>query len=147
MSTDTSGEPYARARAVLRYSWIVLGVVSLLVGWVLFSRWQENRAIEQRAREKKREENQHTFEMLGGNQFEILQFYASPGVIRRGQTTELCYGVSNAKTVRLEPPSDGVWPSLSRCVEVAPRRDTTYTLIAEDAGGHARTATLSVKVH
>jgi len=66
--------------------------------------------------------------MLGGNRFEILHFYASPGVIRRGQTAQLCYGVSGAKTVRLEPQPNAVWPSFSRCVDVSPSKDTSYTV-------------------
>jgi len=84
--------------------------------------------------------------MLGGNQFAILNFYASPGEIRRGETAQLCYGVSNAKTVRIEPQTSAVWPSYSRCVDVAPKKDTTYTLTAEDAAGHIKTATVTVKV-
>ena len=130
----------------LRYSWIVLGVAALFVGWVFFSRWQVNRRIEQRALDRKRAEDQRAVEMLGGNRFEILHFYASPGIIRRGETAQLCYGVSNAKTVRLEPQPHAVWPSFSRCVDVAPNKDTSYTLTAEDAGGHSKTATLMVQV-
>ncbi len=118
----------------------------LFVGWIFFSRWQENTQIERRALDKKRAEDRRAVEMLGGNRFEILQFYASPGIIRRGETAQLCYGVSNAKTVRLEPQTNEVWPSFSRCVDVAPSKDTIYTLTAEDAGGHSKTATLMVQV-
>ncbi len=102
------------------------------MGWTFFSRWQENHRInhriEQRALDKKRAENQRTVEMFGGDRFEILHFHASPGIIRRGETAQLCYGVSNAKTVRLEPQSDAVRPSFSRCLDVAP---------SKDAGGHS----------
>ena len=58
--------------------------------------------MEQRLKENARTEAAHTFETLGGDRFEILNFYAVPGVIRRGDSAQLCYGVSNAKTVRLE---------------------------------------------
>ena len=37
------------------YSWAVLGIVALLVGWILFSRWYENRAIENRAKQERTE--------------------------------------------------------------------------------------------
>src|SRR5207244_7231381 len=86
------------------------------------------RRFEQRALDRKRAQDQRTVEMLGGNRFEILHFYASPGVIRRGQTAQLCYGVSGAKTVRLEPQPNAVWPSFSRCVDVCPSYDTSYTV-------------------
>ena len=70
-----------------------------------------------------------------------------PPLIRRGETAQLCYGVSNAKTVRIEPrPACGVWPSLARCVEVAPTKDTAYSLTAEDGKGNTKTATVEVKV-
>ncbi len=146
MPSGSDGKPSASVRRFLRYSWFVVVVALFFVGWEFFSRRQENRQIEQRALDKKRAEDQRAIEALGGNRFEILQFYASPGVIRRGETAQLCYGVSNAKTVRLEPQSNAVWPSFSRCVDVAPSKDTTYTLTAEDTGGHSKTATLVVQV-
>lgn len=131
----------------LRYTWFIHVAVLLVVGWIFFSRWDENRRLEERALEKKRAEDRYTFEMLGGNRFEILQFYASPGIIRRGETSQLCYGVSNTKTVRIEPrPASGVWPSLNRCVEVAPAKDTTYTLTATDAAGQSKTSSVTVQV-
>ncbi len=129
-------------RNPLLYSSLALAAVLLSVGWVFFSRWQENREIERRAEEKKAAADRRMVEALGGDRFEILSFYASPGVIRRGETSQLCYAVSNAKKVRLEPQSSPVWPSYSRCVDVSPARDTTYTLTAEDAAGHTKSATL-----
>ncbi len=124
----------------------LFGLAILYVGWVFFSRWQENREIEEKAAAQKRAEDQRAVEMLGGNSFDILAFYASPGTIRRGETAKLCYGVSGAKSVRLEPQSDPVWPSYSRCVTVSPQKDTSYTLTAEDSAGHTKTATLLVQV-
>jgi hypothetical protein len=73
-------------------------------------------------------------------------FYANPGAIRRGESAQLCYGVANAKAVKLEPQSNPVWPSLSRCVEVAPAKTTIYTLTIEDAAGNTKSQTLEVKV-
>ncbi|MBI3663362.1 MAG: hypothetical protein HY234_09970 [Acidobacteria bacterium] len=139
-------QPKAGIRRFSNYGWFVVGVAVLYAGWMFFSRWQENRQIEQRLLEKQRAEAQRGFEIMGGNRFEILQFYASPGRIRRGETSQLCYGVSNAKTVRIEPPSAAVWPSLSRCFDVAPNKDTTYILTAVDAAGNTRSATVAVNV-
>ncbi len=151
MSAGSAPKPGGGHRNFIIVSWLlVLGVALVYLGWVFFSRWQDNREIEERAAARqraKRADDQRTVEMLGGNRFDILAFYASPGVIRRGDTAQLCYGVSNAKSVRLEPQSDPVWPSYSRCVTVSPRKTTTYTLTAEDSEGHTKTATVLVQVH
>jgi hypothetical protein len=125
-------------------------IAALVVGWILFSRWQENRSIERRAREertaKQKEQDRITLEQLGGKELAIQNFYASPAVAHRGETVQLCYGVANAKTVTLEPQSNPVWPSYARCVNVTPAKTTTYTLTVADAAGHTITQTLEVKV-
>jgi hypothetical protein len=146
MFADLGRKSFTGMRNPAIYASVLLGVSLLYVGWILSSRWQENRQIEERATEKKRAEDKHTVEMMGSDRFEILNFYARPRVIRRGQTTQLCYAVSNTKTVRLEPQSSPVWPSYARCVNVSPTRDTTYTLTAESAKGEIKTATTVVQV-
>ncbi len=132
------------------YTSIAFVIVILVVGWTLISRWLENRAIENRAKEerseKQREQDRITLEQLGGKELAIQNFYAMPAAIRRGQTVQLCYGVANAKTVKLEPQSNPVWPSYSRCVDVTPKKTTTYTLTIADAMGNTKAQTLEVKV-
>ncbi|MGH9728023.1 MAG: hypothetical protein ACRD4V_05460 [Candidatus Acidiferrales bacterium] len=146
MSRD-SGEPGSTARTILKFSWTIVVIAILIVAGIFYSRWRENRDIEQKAAEAKRAKAQQLVEDFGGNDFKILNFYAAPGAIRRGDSAALCYGISNAKTVTLEPKaSEGVWPSLNRCLEVSPKKTTTYTLTATDAGGHKKTATLTLEV-
>ncbi len=132
------------------YSWTALAIVALVVVWILFSRWLENRNIETRAKEERTEKQQEqdriTLDQLGGKELAIQNFYATPGVVRRGETVQLCYGVANAKTVKLEPQSNPVWPSYSRCVDVTPTKSTTYTLTIADDAGNTRTQSLEVKV-
>jgi hypothetical protein len=132
------------------YSSAVLIVVVLVVGWIITSRWLENRAIEKRSKEQRTQQQQEqdrvALEQLGGKELAIQNFYASPGEIRRGGAVQLCYGVANAKTVKLEPQSNPVWPSYSRCVSVSPTKTTTYTLTIADAAGNTKTQTLEVKV-
>jgi hypothetical protein len=132
------------------YSSAVLIVAIFIVAWILFSRWEENRTIDNRAKEertqKQLEQDRIALEMLGGKELAIQNFYATPGEIRRGQTVQLCYGVANAKTVKLEPQSNPVWPSYSRCVDVTPTKSTVYALTIADAAGHTKTQTLEVKV-
>jgi hypothetical protein len=65
----------------------------------------------------------------------IIQFYPSQFVISEGEKVLICYGVMNAKAVRLEPPVADLSPSFNRVISVQPRRTTRYTLIATDANG------------
>jgi len=75
--------------------------------------------------------------MLGGGQLKILNFYASPATIRRGERASICYGVFGAKSVRIEPPVESLHPAVSYCWQVSPSRSTEYTLVAEDGSGHS----------
>ncbi|MCL4522817.1 MAG: hypothetical protein M1453_09510 [Acidobacteria bacterium] len=147
MFEESKPRPEGKFRRILRYTWFIHVAVLLAIAWIFYSRWDADRQIRERAAEKKREDDRRTVEMLGGDRFEILQFYASPGIVRRGERAQVCYGVSNAKAVRIEPRAEGgVWPSLARCVDVAPTKDTKYTLTIEDGKGNTKTATVEVKV-
>jgi hypothetical protein len=146
MLSDPAPDKHTGFGKYLIYSGVVLLIAGLYVGWIFFSRWQANQALEQKAATERRTQDRKTFEMMGGNRFEILGFYADPASIRAGETTELCYSVSNAKSVTLDPPSEPVWPAFSRCVHVSPRKTTTYTLTAADAAGHTKDATVKVEV-
>jgi len=102
----------------------------------LGSRWLENRRLETAAAEAARTKAQREIaQIYGDGQLKILQFYVAPSVISRGQKALVCYGTANAKSVRLEPAAERMYPALSRCFEVTPPHDTRYTLVAEDAKG------------
>jgi hypothetical protein len=149
MLTDVNPDP--KPRTGLR-NYVLVSVAAFLlafgyVGRVFWSRSHETRAIEERAADQKRAEDQRTFEDMGGNRFDILSFYVTAGTISRGDSAHLCYSVSNAKSVTLEPSaSEGVWPSFERCVSVSPRKTTTYTLTATDEAGRTKSATVAVEV-
>lgn len=70
----------------------------------------------------------------------IQFFYLNPSVLRDGMPSQLCYGVVDATEVKLDPPVDRVWPSISRCIEVKPARSTVYTLTALNQDGVSVTA-------
>lgn len=132
------------------YSRSVIVIAALMVLWIFLSRWWQNRSFEYRARqaatEKQREDDRAALEQMGGKELAIQTFYAVPGEIRRGQSVQLCYGVANAKTVKLEPQSNPVWPSYARCVDVSPTKTTTYTLTIADASGNTKSQPLTVNV-
>src|SRR5271155_2252596 len=146
MLTDPERKPLSGARNPLLYTSLAVVLAMLYAGWVLYSRRQEVREMNEKAKAEKLAQDQKIVESLGGNRFEILNFYASPPVISHGEKAQLCYGVSNAKSVRLEPEAGSGWPSFMRCLDVAPQKDTTYTLTAEDGQGNSKTATVEVKV-
>ena len=129
---------------------MVLAVAALIVFWIFFSRWWQNRSIEYRTREaaaeKQRADDRATLDQMGGKELAIQTFYSSAGEVRRGQSVQLCYGVANAKSVKLEPQAHPVWPSYSRCVNDTPTKTTTYTLTIADAAGNTKSQSLTVQV-
>jgi hypothetical protein len=82
----------------------------------------------------------------GGTGVKILQFYARDGVLNEGQSTLICYGVLNARSMTIEPPLSGVGVSLNRCVEAAPKRNTTYVLTAEGENGKTVSASFTIRL-
>jgi hypothetical protein len=142
-----SSDANSSAGSVVKYSWILVLIVALVVAGIFYSRWRENRDIEEKAAEQQREHARQVAEGLGGTSFEILNFYAEPGAIRRGDSAELCYGVSNAKTVEIDPKlTEATWPSLTRCISVEPKKTTTYTLTATNGAGQKKTSSLTIEV-
>jgi hypothetical protein len=147
--------PEQKTARVLRNMWTGFGVVAVIViaytAFVFWSRWQENSdlAAKQKAAQAsaQRDAAEKSVAVLGGSDFKIISFYATPGKIQRGDTVDMCYGVSNAKAVTLDPPVANVWPSVDRCIQVAPKKTTTYTFTADDGKGNAKTAQLTIEVH
>lgn len=76
----------------------------------------------------------------------ITQFKATPSFLPAGITGKLCYGVENATKLELNPPVEHLMPAFERCIDIAPKRTTTYTLIAYGNAGNEDTKSLEVKV-
>ncbi len=76
----------------------------------------------------------------------ILAFYASVGVLTAGQRALLCYGVENARTVSISPAIEGVYPALSRCLEILPQHTTHYMIMAEGYDGRVATQSFTLPV-
>jgi len=128
------------------YSWAALSLAALVVCWIIFSRWQENRGIEKRAKAERTQKQQEQDRAPSNNSAERSSPSRTstplPERFAAAKTVQLCYGVANAKTVKLEPQRNPVWPSYSRCVDVTPTKSTTYTLTIADAAGNTRTQSL-----
>jgi hypothetical protein len=128
---------------------ISIGVLAAVIydGWIFYSRWRSVREGQRAQQAEEARRARQTLNLIGGTDFRIINFYASPQVIRRGNQTTICFGVYGAKRVRIEPPIvQDLHPALSYCQQAAPRKDTEYKLIAEDGAGHTATANLVVKV-
>ena len=90
-------DPVSRPKSILKnpllYSSAVLLVASLSVAFVVVSRWQDRRNRERQAaqelREKQHVQDRLAVEQLGGKEFRILSFYASPTLLRPRQTAQL----------------------------------------------------------
>jgi hypothetical protein len=76
----------------------------------------------------------------------ILQFYASVGLLTQGDKALLCYGVENAKSVRISPTMDNVYPALNHCLEIGPEHTTHYTILAEGYDGRVATKSFTLPV-
>ena len=76
----------------------------------------------------------------------ILQFYAGSGTVARGEQVLICYGVENAKAVRLEPHIETIAPSFNRCFQYSPAATSEIKLIATGADGSESSKTLEITV-
>jgi hypothetical protein len=146
MLTDPGPEPRTGMSAYTMVTLVVLAIGALYVGWVFYARWHTTRVIQAQAANTERQHDSKVFEAMGGDRFDILGFYANPAIVDRGDSTTLCYSVSNAKSVTLEPQPNAVWPAFERCLSVTPKKNTAYILTATDAAGNTKTKTVYVDV-
>jgi len=76
----------------------------------------------------------------------ILRFYATTGSIALGDKAQLCYGVENARSVRISPSLEPVAPSANRCMDIVPEHTTHYTILAEGYDGRVVTGGITLVV-
>jgi len=79
-------------------------------------------------------------------QVRILRFYATVGVVLTGESAEICYGVENARSVRMSPPIAKLYPSSRSCLQVVPEHTTHYTILAEGYDGKIAMQSLTLPV-
>ena len=133
-------------RRLLPYTTALTLLVILWTAWTLYSRYQGSTEAERQLQQKQAEADRKLVEAFGGDQLTILGFNAAAGEVPAGGRVVLCYGVSNASQVKIEPGVEPIKPALSHCLEVFPKKTTTYTLKAEDGKGNSKSASLTVRV-
>ena len=141
-----SGTLIAQLRRLIPLLTIALLAAVAYDGWVFYGRWSDARQAERSREEKEARDARKTLDALGGGGLKVLGFYATRGEIRRGDHASLCYAVTGAQRVRMEPSLEALHPALSYCVQVSPEKDTEYKLTAEDSAGRIATATATIRV-
>jgi hypothetical protein len=130
----------------LRFLWIPILAAVLYLGWV-FGIQRNGFGIGSPALQATNTAAKKEFDRTySGDAAKIINFYPRDSVLVEGNKTVLCYGVTNAKSVKIDPPVDGVSPALSRCVEVEPKRETQYTLTATGADGRTVSQSTTIQI-
>jgi hypothetical protein len=116
-------------------------------GYTLYSRHEANVEAEKAAEARQQQATAAAnANVLQHGELTIITFEAEDGLVRPGQTTRLCYGVVNAKSVKLDPAVEDLKPSYRHCMDISPRKTTTYTLTATGDAGQTKTSSLTVRV-
>jgi hypothetical protein len=142
---DAAFTPPGERRSPAPFVIAAIAVSALFLGWVLFSHGSASAQTETVATATA-QRNADTVAYYGNGQLKVLSFYANPAEVRRGGRALVCYGVSNASAVRIEPALGETWPSTGRCMEVTANSDTEYKLTARDTAGHEETRSVNLHV-
>lgn len=133
--------------ALLPYTTIALIIAVLYVAWVFYSRYESNKQLASRlAAEQESKRKAVVGAVFGSGEIRFTAFDVADSVLRRGKSTQLCYGVENAKTVTIEPSVAKLKPTYHSCFDIAPKTTTTYTITAYDGGGHKESKSLTLQV-
>ena len=133
-------------RALLTFSTLALLASILYVAWIFGSRWQAQRRLRQAIQDREVNAARKVVEQYASGHVRILAFYANPPALIRGERANLCFGLDSAEWVRIEPGVQPLKPALTRCVSVAPKATTEYTLTAGGPGGAKVSQTLTISV-
>jgi hypothetical protein len=127
-----------------------IGVIIALAyaGWVFYSRHQSEVEAARAAAAKEQAARQRTVDaVFGHGEIVFNMFSADKGLLHRGERTNLCYGVENAASVKIDPPvGEETKPMYRHCIEIAPTKTTTYTITADDGKGHTKSESLLIQV-
>jgi hypothetical protein len=135
------------AATLLPYTTVLLIIVAGYVAWTFYSRRQSAKEAEERVAAEKAAQNKKIVDQVfGSGEVKLLNFSIAPIRVKRGETAHVCYGVSNAVSVTIEPHVEDTKPSYHHCFDIEPQKTTTYTLTAKDQAGHVQTGSLTVTV-
>ena len=104
---------------------------------------QAARAAEEQKAEAQKRVNEHIF---GSGEVTFSTLELADATITPGQTTQLCYGVVNATAVKIDPPIEQLKPSSRHCLDISPKKTTTYTITALGANGTSKSLPVTIRV-
>lgn len=142
-------EPSKRSplQAVLPYTTAAVVIAALYVAWVFYSRHEANLKAQQEAAAQESEHRRREAQTIfGSGGLSFRTWSADKAVVRPGEIAHLCYGIVDAKSVKIDPPVADLKPSYLHCFEVTPKTTTTYTITATDATGHTASQQLTIQV-
>ena len=152
MAITDSPEPSPRKSGsklekLLPYTTVAVIIAGLYVAWTFYSRYESNkRAVEQVQAEREAARKRVVDQIYGSGGVRFNALSADTAVLKRGEKTQLCYSVVNAKNLKLDPPVEPIKPSYYHCLEIAPKKTTTYTITADDGAGHSKSESLTIRV-
>src|ERR1700732_2555562 len=75
----------------------------LFLAWVFLAHSPKAQPVQDAAHSITAQRNAQTLAFYGNGQLKVLEFYANPTETRAGSRALVCYGVSNAASVTIEP--------------------------------------------
>jgi len=135
-------------KKILPYTTILLVIAILYVVYTFYTRHQADVRAQASLEAKQEASRKRTVDAVFGNgEIKFTSFSLDASQIERGQSARLCYGVVNATSVKLDPPVENLKPTYLHCLDIAPKKTTTYTITADDGKGHSKSESLELKVH
>ena len=149
--TDAPPPPERPSRPALAkllpYTTVAVIIAALYVAWTFYSRHEANvKAQRQLAAQQEEHRKREAQTIFGSGGLSFRTWSADKPVVRPGEVAHICYGIVDAKTVKIDPPVEQLKPSYLHCFEVRPKQTTTYTITAADAAGHTASQQLTIQV-
>ncbi len=134
-------------KKLIPFTSVALIIAVLYVAWTFYSRHRSDRAAAEQIAARQQEARQHVVDQVfGDGAVKFVAFGADSADVKRGESTQLCYGVVNAKTVTVDPPVEALKPSYHHCMQIAPAKTTTYTIAADGGKGHKQSESVTIHV-
>ena len=133
---------------ILPYTTVAVILAALYVAYTFYSRHESSRKAQEAIAAQQEDARKHQVEQIyGAGEVRFTTFGADEAVVTRGHSTQLCYGVLNATSVKMDPPlSEPGKVTAHHCVEISPRETTTYTITASNGKGDTKTESVTVQV-
>ena len=129
------------------YTSVAVVIAALYVAWTFYSRHEANVKAAQELAAKQAEQRQdEARQIFGSGGLSFRTWSADKATLHPGESANICYGIVDDKTVKIDPPVADLKPSYLHCFPVSPKQTTTYKITAEDGKGHTASEQLTIQV-